>query len=322
MHNLVAVKRTENEYKKYKHFNWFVTKRCNYDCSYCSELLHDKTSERPTLEKLKLGAENIFKQVPPENCFFDFSGGEPSIIPQFIDFIKWLKVEKKIHRVGFITNGTRNYPYFQRLMQWNDHITISYHFEYADDDKLLDKIKKLHNEYGRKIRVQVMYHAVHFERVKRVVAFLKEHNVFYSLREIRVKAASPDFDPAAMAYTNEMVEWLGDNEPKQAKKMLGVTLNEDRKEVEVPSGNYMIYTRLNQFKDWHCWIGLDYFQVWFDGTLNRGSCGVGKPLGNIYESIDWPTDPVVCTKESCFCGPEIFTRKVRSLNHRHWIEDE
>lgn len=320
MSNFVAVKRSHGEHFEYKHINWYITKRCNYDCSYCSDLIHDKTSERPSLEKMKLGANNIFAHISPKQCFFDFTGGEPTIIPDFDKFIQWLREEKKIKRVGFITNGTRKFDYYDKIMQYNDHITFSYHFEYADDEKLTDRIFQLHKKYNKKIRVQIMYHAKHFERLKNIVKMLQDDSVYFSIREIREKAASPNFDPNALNYTEEMLQWMKDNEPKQTAKALGRGLTESREEEGIPSGNYMSHTKQNRFEGWHCWVGIDYFQIWFDGTVNRGGCGVGKPLGNIYTSVTWPLEPVVCTKEACFCGPEIFTRKTKDLKYSDWLD--
>lgn len=319
MSNFVALKRLNNEWEQHKHFNWYITKRCNYECSYCSDMLHDKTSKLPTLEELKTAANNIFENIPPELCFFDFTGGEPCLIKDFVPFLQWLKEEKNIKRVGCISNGSMPYAFYDKLMQWNDHITISYHFEYADDQILTDKVIQLHKKYGRKIRVQIMYHAKHYPRVKNIVEQIREAGVFFSIREIREKAASPDFDPDAMAYTEEMREWMKANEPQVTQKMFGVGLTDTGEEIELPSGNYMIHHRYNEFKGWHCWIGLDYFQIWFDGTINRGGCGVGESLGNVYESVNWPTEPVVCTKDGCFCGPEIFSRKTKDLKNKDWL---
>lgn len=319
MSNFLAIKRNYGEFFEYKHINWYITKRCNYDCSYCSDLIHDKISERPSLEKMKLAANNIFENVPPEQCFLDFTGGEPTIIPNFDKFFKWLKEEKNLKRAGFITNGTRNYRYYENIMQYSDNITFSYHFEFAKDNVLLKKIVKLHEKFGKKIRVQIMYHAKYFERLKNIVSTLKDNNIFYSIREIREKAASPGFDPDAMDYTAEMIEWMKENEPKDTNKMLGKGLTTDG-DIEIPSGNYMSHNKYNNFKGWHCWIGIDYFQIWFDGTVNRGGCGVGPSLGNIYEKVNWPTDPIVCTKDGCFCGPEIFTRKTTDMKYSDWLD--
>ena len=91
MSNFVALKRLNNEWEQHKHFNWYITKRCNYECSYCSDMLHDKTSKLPTLEELKTAANNIFENIPPELCFFDFTGGEPCLIKDFVPFLQWLK---------------------------------------------------------------------------------------------------------------------------------------------------------------------------------------------------------------------------------------
>ena len=319
MNNLLAIKPTNEKLIKYKHVNWYIVKRCNYDCSYCSDAIHDNFSERPLLEKMKLGANNIFTHIEPKDAYFDFSGGEPTIVPQFDEFIKWLKVDKGIGRVGFITNGTRKFHYYDRILDWADHITISYHFEYADDQVLLDKIIKLHEKYGGKIRIQVMMNAHTFDRVVNVVKVLQEHNMFYSIRKIRTKEQTPGFDYLVCDYTDEMLAWLEEAEPKQPFKKLGETLTENGIE-DVPSGNLLVHKNLNKFKGWHCNVGIDYFHVWFDGTFYRAGCTVGGPLGNIYDKIVFPTEPVICTKEDCNCGPEILTRKVKDPKYNWFIE--
>jgi MoaA/NifB/PqqE/SkfB family radical SAM enzyme len=319
MSNLLAVKRTNNELIKYKHVNWYIVKRCNYDCSYCSDELHDKVSERPSLEKMMTGANNIFAHIDPKDVYFDFSGGEPTIIPQFDEFIKWLKEDKKIGRVGFISNGTRKFHYYDRILQWADHITISYHFEYAKDDILLPKLVELHKKYGKKIRVQVMMNAHHYDRVVRVVEVLQENNMFYSIRKIRTKRNTPGFDSLVCDYTPEMLQWLEEAEPKQAAKKLGEALTPEGTQ-EIISGNILVHQDLNKFKGWHCWVGLDYFHVWFDGTFYRAGCTVGGPLGNIYDKIEFPTEPVVCTRNACYCGPEILTRKTVDLKYQDWLD--
>ena len=321
MNNLVAIRRINQELVKYKHVNWFIAKRCNYDCSYCSDLLHDKTSEWPSLEKMKTAANTFFEHVDPADTYFDFSGGEPTIIPQFDEFFKWLKEEKGIGRVGFITNGTRKFHYYDRILNWADHISVSYHFEYADDEILLPKLVALHKKYGRKIRVQVMMNAHQFERVKHVVDVLVKNKMFYSIRKIRTKKETPGFDNLVCDYTPEMLAWLEEFEPKQAAKKLGQGLTQNGEVEEIVSGNFLVHQGRNKFKDWHCWVGIDYFHIWFDGTFYRAGCNVGGPLGNIYETIEFPTEPVVCTKDDCVCGPEILSRKTIDLKHRDWLED-
>ena len=68
---------------------WELTDRCNFSCWYCPEYLHAGTSSWPDLEK----SLHYFRFLAERNSggvFVDMIGGEPTLWPGLLDFIRAL----------------------------------------------------------------------------------------------------------------------------------------------------------------------------------------------------------------------------------------
>jgi hypothetical protein len=77
---------------------WDLGRRCNYDCSYCPAHRHDNFSKHATLEELKSNTDFLFEYVDTymqhrkfKSSSISFTGGEPTVNPNFIPFIQYLK---------------------------------------------------------------------------------------------------------------------------------------------------------------------------------------------------------------------------------------
>ncbi len=88
---------------KYQNFfwvvTWVITKVCNLRCSYCDKGTPD--TEHPDFE---IGMKHLLKMKPKELCI---NGGEPTLVPDFVNILKWLKsdVNPDMH-IAINTNGT------------------------------------------------------------------------------------------------------------------------------------------------------------------------------------------------------------------------
>ena len=71
-------------YEQPVQIQWDLTRRCNFDCSYCWPTSHNKTDEYVPGEVLKLVVEKISKLSGSEKQF-NFAGGEPTLHPDFED---------------------------------------------------------------------------------------------------------------------------------------------------------------------------------------------------------------------------------------------
>jgi MoaA/NifB/PqqE/SkfB family radical SAM enzyme len=130
------------------YITWNIGIRCNFDCSYCPPKLHDKISKHKSLEELKNAWERIIKNTSHTNKKYQiiFTGGEPTLNPNFLPFIKWLKenYNEQIFEIHISTNGTANNEIYKNLIFLVNGITFSSHFEFANFDKLWKNIIKTH----------------------------------------------------------------------------------------------------------------------------------------------------------------------------------
>ena len=126
--------------------DWYIGKRCNFDCSYCVDYLHDNKSPHVPLENMKILADAIIDQHG-KNVFWSLTGGEPTVNPDFLELCKYIKQERGARFVSLTTNGSRSADYLIDLYQYIDGITLSFHFEHMQNriDEYIEKCIALEN---------------------------------------------------------------------------------------------------------------------------------------------------------------------------------
>jgi len=94
--NLKKLKTNNQHYDVWLH--WDVTKRCNLDCEYCFGKITD-----PKVKVNLIDIDKLTQTLDKTGKIFrvSFTGGEPTMIPNFIDAVK--SITKK-HYVSFNTN--------------------------------------------------------------------------------------------------------------------------------------------------------------------------------------------------------------------------
>ena len=204
---------------------WDTGRRCNYDCSYCPAHRHDNFSKHATLDELKNNVDFLYEYTDLYMQYrnhkvanFGFTGGEPTVNPNFIPFAQYLKnqyEEKYANRweAGFAltTNGAMSEKMGQAVMENFGHATVSYHAE--SDGKLKqqvkDRILQFHYQgglYEFTVSVNVMFHAEYFDECVELCEFLKAHEVDFVPRVI---GEEPDSRPTfAHKYSDEQLAWM------------------------------------------------------------------------------------------------------------------
>ena len=130
---------------------WDLGRRCNYDCTYCPAHRHDNFSKHATLDELKNSVDFLFGYIDTymehrhlkKDTSISFTGGEPTVNPNFIPFAKYLKEEyerryKDKWHAGFAltSNGAFSQKMADAIIENMNHITVSFHTE---ADKKLKK---------------------------------------------------------------------------------------------------------------------------------------------------------------------------------------
>lgn len=285
---------------------WDLGRRCNYDCSYCPVTRHDNFSPHASLDELKENTDFLFEYIDTYMQYRDFkftsigfTGGEPTVNPNFIPFIQYLKSEyetKYAHKwkanFALTSNGAMGEKMAQRVMENMRHITVSYHAE--SDEKLKqqvrDRILQFHThgpEHGLTLSVNVMFHAEHFDECKDLCDFLDTHGVKYVPRVI---GEEPDSKPSfAHKYNEEQLTYMRDfwknknaklNKEKEVTKVLSAAgeKTSEKKKLGLVEGRPCCGSRemclssngksrnatfvdLREFKGWQCSVNWFFLHL-------------------------------------------------------------
>jgi len=271
---------------------WNLSKRCNYDCSYCPSSIHDNTSEHTDIEILKAAVDKLLAIRKPIRI--SFTGGEPTTHPRFEELVNYCK-NQGVSWISITTNGTRKDEWYANLRA--DQIVFSLHVEY-DYRRVLNTIVNVNEYFAGKVMVHVMAHQDHMRPVRYLAGALAASNIPHAVRRVRWTAGDHDlFDD--MRYTAEDLEWVKEYETTvEANCVI-----DDSKKMHA---NDIIKLHLNKYKDWSCNAGVESLMINWDGDVHRATCRVGGSLGNIYEgNFVVPSEPVTCDRNFCTCAADI-----------------
>jgi MoaA/NifB/PqqE/SkfB family radical SAM enzyme len=273
---------------------WNLGKRCNLDCGYCPETIHDNHSPHTDIVILKSVVDILISFNKPIRL--SLTGGEPSVHPHIDDLARHIK-EKGISWLSMTTNATRKSDWYLRHEKYFDQYVFSLHFE-KDVDRLLSTILEVNEKRIRKILIHVMAHHKHMDQVKRTVQILDMFNVPYVIRRIRWTEGNHDlFDD--MRYHPDDLEWIKSATATADPNCLIDDLSECH-------ANDIIKLHMNKFKGWKCNAGIESLMINWDGEVHRATCRVGGSLGNIYDdTFIMPNAPIICTREWCTCEADI-----------------
>ena len=276
---------------------WNLGKRCNYDCSYCPSSIHDNSSSHTDIEILKATVDKL--SILGKAVRLSFTGGEPTVHPQFRDLVKYAK-HKGIHWISVTTNGTLPAEFYMSLPV--DQYVFSIHFEY-DWMRVCDTLKKVTAQTPTPVIAQIMAHHDHMAEVMACYYALYADGTSATVRRIRWTEGDHDlFDD--MRYHPDDLIWI--KEHSATVKPNTVVWLDNKHAQLLYHANDMIKNHQNKFKGWTCNAGIESLMINWDGDVHRATCRVGGSLGNIYEgTFLQPVDPVTCDRNFCTCASDI-----------------
>jgi organic radical activating enzyme len=164
--------------------NWFIGSRCNFDCSYCPDKWHDKTSSHWPIDKLQAAWKKILISNPKKDVKYHvfILGGEPTLNKDFLPFLKWLTSNfgHILADVGVITNGTASLKYYEEMINYCTWVTFSTHSEFMNEKKFFNtviKIDQLAKLKNCMINVNIMDEPWHRDRNKEYQTFLTQQGI-------------------------------------------------------------------------------------------------------------------------------------------------
>lgn len=302
---------------------WDLGRRCTYACSYCPPHRNNKHSRLVQFDEFVETIEFIDEYIDIYESFrkddfkyqryISFTGGEPTVHP---DFWKFGEYVKKTYGKKFKFNMTTNGAFGKRQRNLAQKIcdggTISYHPE-GGDDLVIPTIKQL------RWKVNVMFHKDYFDHCIDICKMLEDEGIKYVPRRIGDDGGSEWSirNGYTHIYTEEQEQWFADffgvKDARNGRACCG------KRMFKHPSGETYFLEDTN-FNGWSCavnWYFLCISQESRDVFIHQ-TCQVNHmndvgPIGNLDDTgkmIDYleqmytnKTFPVIkCPKKFCGCG--------------------
>lgn len=174
---------------------WNLGRRCNYNCSYCGNDLHDNTSEHMSWDVYTATIDKIVAAANGKKIKISFTGGEPFVNPRFVDMLKYAR-ENGVYRCSVTTNGSPPPKIYEKALPYLHYIVISYHFEFAYHDKVINNITSMwkrikeyqENDQYKGMHVHIMFLPGKLKECVEIIDELKDCGVEYTIRKIRPRA--------------------------------------------------------------------------------------------------------------------------------------
>lgn len=304
--------------KPYLTILWQVNNWCNFKCSYCNE--YSNGGDYKNNDKVDASIE-VFESIIKtyqaqgvENFFLKITGGEPSMWKGTISIIKKFNeiVPKGQRKVSLNTNLSRDIDWWGKYYTLFDVVIGTYHSEFTDLEHYVTVTKFLQDKVF--LKSKIMMNKNSFDQCVEVANKIKKVCQNYSIEYTPVLASlTSDVEPYYYEDQNHL-DFFETHSNENTRKKLDNDLFEkicviDNNNKIKYTDNQIIIKRKNNFKNWQCNVYENLF-ISRDGTISQSTCGQGKIIGNIFESLKIKElESIICNKDWCHCGVDIMNSK-------------
>jgi organic radical activating enzyme len=293
---------------------WQITTACTYACDYCPKELHEGSSKNINLDEL----EEFLDKFKDREFTINFTGGEPTIHPQFLDILKILK--RRNIKVISDTNLSRSLRFYEEAGPLVDNWCVTLHpSEHIFDAAKINALSQVSYTV-----VYVMMDPRHWDKA------MSWWTTLQSMSRLKIIVLKPlsnwsnsgwyykhteeqqefynttppiyTFSQQEIAELSEQYTWL---------KELGSTVTwNDGTETAIDIDQLMKQD-LHKFKGWRCEAGNEVIVIEPGCHVSLATCGT-RHLGH------WTTFDIsqleqsfVCPRDYCHCGIDIKATKTK-----------
>lgn len=326
---------------------WFLGKRCNFDCSYCSPHNHDAVSPFIDLVKCQNFVSRTHGWADQHNkkIKWSFTGGEPFLDPGFLPLLATIKSCASTEQINVVTNGSLPVDTYLHSQDFLAGLTFSLHLERPQQEiqNTLEKIIDLHSRQKSFVNVNLMFLPSTLDQVKQIRDQLGAAGVSSSVRRITPMHIEQQYLPYRQEGSGRKDVVLTDIEHQSRTRQEWKKINVARRTQALEdyyspeeeqyldqvaqeslwqnlgawtdqgyrelNSNNLIAEKTNRFRDWICYGGVDDINIDFDGKIYRAFCQNGGPIGHINDDVAFGTQPTLCQLDWCICVSDIAIRK-------------
>lgn len=281
------------------HWNWDISFRCNYKCSYCEVIKRDKEFNYKSIDILRWREiwDRIFELYWSSHV--RFSGGEPAIYPKFLDLLAML-LEK--NTVDITTNLSFDFKEFLNKVPPDKGLSISasFHPEYNRMKPFLKKVKYLYHN-GYPATISYVGFPPQLDRIPEFKKTVEAEGIYFKIIPFSGEFRGRSYPQSYSAGERTLLEEFAHDSEDEHLNEMNTRWYEHlvEKEEEPKKKNKMGHS---------CQMGQMYAKIHPDGTVTRccagyhgGDSGV---LGNITDTgfriLDKPTPCKVDYQCPCF----------------------
>lgn len=293
----------------------YISRICNHSCPYCTH--KDNSEQYKTYDEYINMMDVIYEAVGHKDMVdFSFFGGEPTIVPNFLEIIEYILTNFENSYITLTSNGSQPMEWWQQLEKWKGriHCFMSYqHNAITDLDEYIRKMRWLYDNDFLYFLAVMLENEKEDEVKEAIKVFLLDDKL-----QRKLTYASIDFD--FNENYSDIRELFGH---------LDYTVFDDQEyalKVELTNGethyfnDHMLFKTLNlhHFKYFRCDVGKDHILLDSNGDIYVCLSHIlsdQPPVGNIYtnntlkELAD--SNGTICTFDECVS--ELWIKKERLM---------
>jgi len=286
--------------KDFFYVDWWLLNHCNYNCSYCADLIKNGSIDLPDIDHCKRTVDEIsrYARTHKKICDFKIVGGEVTVWPLLIELLEHIK--SKGDQVSIRTNASSSISTWSIIVKHINGANLEFHPEYASPSHffLMIEIAKK-NSIDLSIVVNMMADKWEF-----TMSLIKQIKEKWPDQLVNKKML---FDNPAV-NTSVSKNYQKEQIVEFKKKTGPLIVFEDDEEIATDF-NTLILEGKNRFLDRSCNIGIEQIIIDAWGRVAKGHCRNGGHIGSIIKGINFPTEPTICQKDSCNNGFDIHATK-------------
>lgn len=279
---------------------WMMGNVCTYKCSYCPTHIHSGNVPYHPIEIIQKTLANF-----PKGSSVTLSGGEPTYHPDFERII--LEKPSDIY-LNLLTNGSRPYAFWERIIDKINHVTLSYHVEFTKLERFLETAKLIFQISKRRGIINMVMKHDRWDEC--IIAY---NAIKAAGLNITAKTEMTTLGPTAVIsphYTKEQRDWLDATSQTQPANRI-VLLDKDNRLVGTTNPTNLLASNQNDFRGWECHASITRLLITPQGKVYDTQCKQQRLLGTIYDGFTIPTETIVCQTASCWCYNDLEAKKVK-----------
>ena len=284
----------------YLYIDWWLMNHCNYNCSYCPDILKNGSIDLPNIIDCKAAVDQInsFAVTQGKRCYYYFTGGEVTQWPWLIDLVEHIK--QKNNYVRMRTNASMPITEWQRLISSVDSINIEVHSEHTPVSHFM---LCLHAAKKKNVDVSITVSMLP-DRWQELEGVISKIQKIWPDQHVHRKMLFED-----PAINKQPMEYQPEQKVKLKRQHGDLVYTDNAGEEEFTDFQTLMLEGKNLFNNRNCMAGVEQLIIDAWGRIKRGHCGQGGLIGKLGVGFAGITDPVVCRADACRNGFDINSTK-------------